>query len=105
MCWTNCFIASSTSFFPWGEDDGENRTLQLAEERTSLAHIRTGFASFIFGIGLLGLFKTVTSCTLLTSSSGLASSYRNQPALLSQEQKACQKKIRSWRQKQNMDGE
>lgn len=31
---------------------------RLAQERTVLAHIRTGFASFLFGIALLGLFRT-----------------------------------------------
>lgn len=30
--------------------------MRLARERTILAHIRTGFASFLFGIAIYGLF-------------------------------------------------
>lgn len=49
-----------------GEGEGEMTRLaeertELARERTVLAHIRTGFASFLFGIGLLGLFDTAVS--------------------------------------------
>ncbi|MFB6155431.1 MAG: DUF202 domain-containing protein [Haloferacaceae archaeon] len=40
------------------EELAEERT-RLARERTILAHIRTGFASFLFGVSLIGLFATV----------------------------------------------
>ncbi|QDX39457.1 DUF202 domain-containing protein [Salarchaeum sp. JOR-1] len=34
---------------------------RLARERTILAHIRTGFASFLFGVAVLGLFSGPTA--------------------------------------------
>lgn len=34
---------------------------KLARERTVLAYIRTGFASFLFGAALLGLFSSALS--------------------------------------------
>ncbi|MFA9516995.1 DUF202 domain-containing protein [Halopenitus sp. H-Gu1] len=32
---------------------------RLAQERTILAHTRTGFASFLFGTAIIGLFTSV----------------------------------------------
>ncbi|MGB9950890.1 DUF202 domain-containing protein (plasmid) [Haloarcula marismortui] len=34
---------------------------RLARERTILSHIRTGFASFLFGIAIFGLFGDLIS--------------------------------------------
>jgi len=45
-----------------GTSLAEERT-RLARERTILAHIRTGFASFLFGVAILGLFSGPASMT------------------------------------------
>lgn len=37
---------------------------RLARERTILSHIRTGFASFLFGTAIYGLFGQVATTTL-----------------------------------------